>query len=176
MPNAPTPAPRGLTLRFDLGDGRTVSFPPVSIDSAREVLRLDPAKDHRETYAEYVERLQAQARLLFGPDREALLAELTPGQVAEIVSALLYAAGGMTPASFALWRAAQPANVAHITSLEMLARLEELTLDLAAELKRLPAEVGTSPLADAAALQERLHAARVADAGFQAALHGAGRR
>ena len=172
----PKPAPRAYALRFDLGEGRLVTFPPVGLDLAMAVLRLDPEEAQAEPFAAYVERLHAQATLLFGVEREHLLKELAPFQVAEIVSALLFAAAGMDESMFALWRLSQPQNLARQSALEMLGRLESLSIELAAELSKMPDEIGARPLADCVALQEQLYKARKEESEFQAAIHGAGRQ
>ena len=141
-----------------------------------ECLRLDPEEGQAEPFAAYVERLHGQGTLLFGPEREHLLKELAPFQVAEIVSALLFAAAGMDESMFALWRLSQPQNVARQSTLEMLGRLESLSIELAAELSKLPSEIGATPLADCVALQEQLYKARKEVADFQIAVHGATRQ
>lgn len=168
----PITAKRAAAVRFILPDETEILIPAVSIDQARAALRLDPLEGEKETPLQYITRLQAQAKILFGAAHAHLTGKLAVMQVEEMVASLYIAACGLNAEQYALWQINQRKITNLQRSLAMLQNLDTLTVELAAQLNKLPHEIGAVPLADAVALRESIAKLYAKKAQFEASLHG----
>ncbi len=146
---------------------------PPSMAQLAAVLALDPAADApKETSREKINRQVRQAEILLG-EHAGLTSQLTEVQVGEIVLALYLTAKGIDPANvLAVQEFLREQHEAQRSSEETLASLENLILNLAAELRTLPGDVAQMPVEDGLALYERLGKLAHEEFKFQAALHG----
>lgn len=154
---------------------REIVIQPPSLKQGRDCLALDPQADAPpESQRERLDRLTRQAAILFGPEHAHLVELLTVDQCAEIVQGLYLAGAGIDPGDFlAVQKSLREQRTYKRTSAELLDQIDTLTVELAAELRQLPAGVESMPMLDAVNLRERLAAHALAAAKFDAALHGA---
>ncbi len=159
---------RASALRVELPapHNREITFQPPSLKMGRECLALDPkAGAPPETPRERLDRLTRQATILFGPEHAHWVEVLTLDQCTEIVQALYLVSAGIDPADFlTVQKSLRDQRQSKRTSAEVLAQIETLTVELAADLKQLPSTVEAMPLLDAVNLRDRLaeHAAKEA--------------
>ena len=169
---------RARRVRFTLPErlglpGNEIVVPPPTVDQIIDCLALDPGQDSPETPWEEMRRLRAQAQVLLGPAHASLAGKLAPWELAQVVGALYLAANGLDAEAYAEWQRQARESAVQATALETIARLEDLTASVAAELQRLPSEIGAQPLPDVLALRARLARLRRDRLRFDAALHGA---
>ena len=165
-------AARARPVRLDLGEDGCHVIPPATLDQVAACVLLDPDEPAKETAKARTERLRRQARILLGPDHEHLTGRLGEAQITLVVGALYIAANGLDAEQFARWQEGERELAVSATRLELLASLEELTVYLAVELRKLPAEAGAIPLADALAAHKRIQERYQAEVDFQIALRG----
>ncbi len=156
---------RARALVFELPDGKRVRITPPNLGQVAACVQLDPRPGTKETAAERVVRFEDQARILLGPAHEYLIDQLGQRQIAEITGALYAAQDGMTLENFVAWQKARLSAEEMADSLEILAGIEALVMDLAAREKKTPQEIERMTRAEALALQERL--AKYERAGFE---------
>ena len=169
-------APRAAAVRFELPPPHAgeVVIPAPSLGQVADCLRLDPRTGAEpETARERILRLQRQAKILLGREHAHLTAVLTMGQVTVAVQALYLAAAGIDPTDFVAAQASlQRTRTDPRGAEELLADIDRLTVELAAELRITPAEAAKMPVADAISLRAKLAANAHAEARFVAAVHG----
>ena len=167
---------RATALRIQLPPphSKEIVVQPYSLGQGAACLALDPAPDAApESKRDKLARLAEQARILLGPEHAYLVDLLTVDQCVEIIQGLYLTGSGIDPANFVevqKHRRKQREN--ERSSAELHAQIETLTIELAADLKRLPSEVEAMPLTDAVSLRERLAEQALAAARFDASLHG----
>ena len=162
---------RARPCRFRLPDASEIVVKPPTLDQAIQCLLLDPEPGGTESPLDQLRRVREQARVLLGPEHADLTTKLDQWQLGEIIGALYISASGMNAEAYARWQLGERQKQRSVAALEIIARMEDMCADLAAELERLPSEVGAQPLADLIALRERLEKRRKAEIKFQAALH-----
>ena len=163
---------RARTLRFNLPDGRALNLESPNVGQMMRALELDPAAGTKETPREHFCRVCEQTRLLVGPKHADAVLSLPLEQVTLILGALYVTATGMSPEGYAAWQQAQRENQHALDRLEILDSLGRATIDIAASLKKLPAEVDEMKIADLVALRELIAQEQAQAARFQAGLHG----
>ena len=168
----PARVARGSTTRIQLSDKSVITVPPVSVEQVRRCIRLDPDDGHRESDAEYVERVAEQFTILVGEAHAHLTGKLTLEAVQQIVKILFIAACGMNPEDYAKWQAATTKLAKRRTALETLRDLDAATVSLAAELSLRPSDVAAMPLADCAAIRQEIGKLTTQRSRFEAAIHG----
>ena len=176
MPADPLTARRAPAVRFELPPPHAgeVVIPAPSLGQVADCLRLDPKQGAEpETARERILRLRRQAEILLGRRHAHLTARLTMGQVAEVVQALYLAAAGIDPTDFVAAQASLRRKRADSRGAELLlADIDRLTIELAAELRITPAEAAKMPVADAVSLRAKLAENARAEARFADAVHG----
>ena len=172
----PLTARRAPAVRFELPPplAGEVVIPAPSLGQVADCLRLDPKEGAEpETARARLLRLQRQAEILLGGAHAHLTGRLTMGQVAEVVQALYLAAAGIDPTDFVAAQTALRHGRADPRGAEaLLADIDRLTIELAAELRITPAEAAKMPVADAVSLRAKLAENARAEARFVAAVHG----
>ena len=172
----PLTARRAPAVRFELPPplAGEVVVPAPSLGQVADCLRLDPREGAEpETARGRILRLQRQTEILLGRRHAHLTGRLTMGQVAEVVQALYLAAAGIDPGDFVAAQAALRRGQADARSAaELLADIDRLTIELAAELRITPAEAAKMPVADAVSLRAKLAENARLEARFVAAVHG----
>ena len=163
---------RARAVRIELAPGESYLIPPASINQTAACVFLDPDDPTKETAKARTLRVREQARILLGPQHAHLTDRLSEPQITLIVGALYVASQGLSPEDYFRWQESQRELAISATRLELLSSLDQLTIALAAELRRLPSEAAAMPLADAVALLERIRERVKAESEFQAKLHG----
>ena len=165
---------RAHPVTFELPDGGgLIEINPPNEAQIVRCLLLDPAPDAPpETAAQEVVRRGRQARILLGPEHHYLLELLQPLQVHEIVTALYIAASGLDAVAYArLQRELRQAGAVQ-SALAQIEQLDQMIIDISAELGITPAEAEKMPMADVVALSGALAAKRKAKADLQAMIAG----
>ena len=145
---------RSRPITFDL-DGETVEISPPTLGQATAAVRLEVDTEN-DSAAQRLVRFERQARLILGPQHAHLVDRLNQEQIAEIVGALYVAANGMDPVAYVRWQQAQKRAGIKLDALKVLQNLDNMVIELAAQMGIRASDAEQEPLADAAATLERM--------------------